>query len=74
MKWFVNGEPSEYGGGRTKDEIVNWINKRSGPPSKAVTSSELDSQIENNKLTVVFFGADGAEFKEFEKAASADDK
>jgi protein disulfide-isomerase A1 len=74
LKWFVNGEPTEYGGGRTKDEIVNWINKRSGPPSKSVDAAGLDKEIEANKVTVVFFGAEGADFTNFEKAASADDK
>jgi protein disulfide-isomerase A1 len=74
LKWFVNGEPQEYQGGRTKDEIVNWINKKSGPPSKSVDASELDTAIETNKITVVYFGAEGEQFTAFEKAASTDDK
>jgi hypothetical protein len=37
----VNGEATEYNGGRTKDEIINWINKRSGPPSKLVDGAAL---------------------------------
>ncbi len=74
LKWFVNGEPQEYQGGRTKDEIVNWINKKSGPPSKSVDSEGLDKAIENNKITVAFFGAAGEEYTAFEKAAGTDDK
>jgi protein disulfide-isomerase A1 len=35
--WFNNGEKQEYTGGRTKDSIVNWVLKKSGPPSTEVT-------------------------------------
>ena len=31
LKFFVDGNPSEYTGGRTENEIVNWINKKMGP-------------------------------------------
>lgn len=74
LKWFVNGEPTEYQGGRTKDEIVTWINKKSGPPSKAVDADGLDKTIEANKITVAFFGAEGEQFTAFEAAANTDDK
>jgi len=40
LKWFVNGTAQEYSGGRTADTIVNWINKKTGPPSTLVTSTE----------------------------------
>ena len=74
LKWFVNGEPTDYNGGRTKDEIVNWINKRSGPPSKEVDASTLAKTIEDNKVVVVFYGSNDDKFKAFENAASSDDK
>jgi len=74
LKWFVNGEPSDFNGGRTKDEIVNWINKRSGPPSKEVDAAALAKAIEDNKVVVVYYGANDDHFKSFETAASADDK
>ena len=60
MKWFVNGEPTEYKGGRTTSEIVTWINKRSGPPTRKVSHEELDLAIEQNKFTVVFYGDDSS--------------
>lgn len=30
IKFFIKKNPIEYNGGRTGDEIVSWINKRSG--------------------------------------------
>lgn len=75
LKWFVNGEPQEYNGGRTEDEIVNWIKKKSGPPSAQVDDAKLEELKKSEKFLVVFFGAsDSTEFAEFEKVASGDDK
>lgn len=34
---FRNGVKSEYTGGRTKDTIVSWVTKKSGPPSTELT-------------------------------------
>lgn len=51
LKWFVDGkEAMDYGSGRTADEIVAWIKKRTGPPSTVITSAEelkaaKDSQV-----------------------------
>jgi protein disulfide-isomerase A1 len=75
LKWFVNGEAQEYKGGRVEDEIVNWIKKRSGPPTTVVDDTKLEELKTTEKFLVVFFGsADSDEYKEFNKAASADDK
>ena len=55
---------------------MNWINKKSGPPSTELTNpSALETEIGKGKVTVVFFGdASSDDFKAFEKAASRDDK
>lgn len=75
LKWFVNGEAQEYKGGRTEDEIVNWIKKRSGPPSAEVTEEKLAELKKSEKFLVVFYGAaDSTEFAEFEKFAAGDEK
>lgn len=74
LKWFVNGQPTDYNGGRTKKDIVTWINKRMGPPSKLVTNEELSQAIADNSFIVVFIGKEGDEFRAFEAAASGDDK
>merc|ERR1712012_739104 len=35
-----NGKATEYGGGRTADTIVSWLEKKTGPPALAVASVE----------------------------------
>jgi protein disulfide-isomerase A1 len=75
LKWFVGQQPTEYKGGRTADEIINWIKKKSGPATKEVTNSELDALKESTSVLVAFFGdAESNEYKEFQKVADADDK
>lgn len=75
LKWFVNQEPQEYSGGRTADEIVNWVKKKSGPPSASVDDSKIEELKKSEKFVVVFYGdADSTEFAEFQKAASSDEK
>jgi protein disulfide-isomerase A1 len=46
----------DYNGGRTKDAIVNWVLKKSGPPSTEVTCDQLKTKLEENKFALVFFG------------------
>jgi len=72
LKWFVKGSESEYNGGRTKAEIVEWITKKTGPASKSVASAEaLKDLTEEHKVMVVYFGAESdARYQTFVKVAS----
>lgn len=54
--WFNNGEKMEYGGGRTKDTIVSWILKKSGPPSAAVSCAGLADKLNDSKFVLAYFG------------------
>lgn len=56
LYWFVNGEKMEYGGGRTKDTIVSWVLKKSGPPSTEVTCAALKEKVEESKFVLAYFG------------------
>jgi protein disulfide-isomerase A1 len=58
LKFFRNGEATEYNGGRTADDIVSWILKKSGPQSKQIGSEkELEEFIKGSKVAVVYFGS-----------------
>ena len=54
IKFFRNGTPVDYDGGRTEKEIVSWINKKSGPPAVTITtSSDLLKLQESNDAVVI---------------------
>ena len=43
-------------GGRTKDEIVNWLRKKTGPPAKTVDTVEAaEALTEANDVVVLGF-------------------
>jgi protein disulfide-isomerase A1 len=61
MIWFRNGKQQDYTGGRTTDTIVNWINKKTGPASKAISCEDVAGL--GSKVQAVYFGdAEGALF------------
>jgi len=54
LKFFVDGTPSDYTGGRTSDEIVAWLKKKSGPPAITIkTNEELKKFQEDNEVAVL---------------------
>jgi len=57
LKFFRRGAPTEYSGGRTADEIVSWVNKKTGPPAKELKTVEEAKEFmeANNVATVGFF-------------------
>lgn len=59
LKFFHNGKPSEYKGGRTSTEIVNWLKKRTGPAAIPVDSVEIvKTTTEKEEVFVVGFFKD----------------
>lgn len=56
LKFFRNGNPTEYNGGRTADEIVNWLNKKTGPPAKALTTVEEAKEFVEKAASVAVIG------------------
>ena len=76
LKFFRNGKPVEYNGGRQADDIVNWLVKKTGPPAKAVTSvDEAKALIDATPVVVIGFFKDqeSAGAKQFLAAAGATD-
>ena len=59
MKFFKNGVPQEYSGGRTADTIVQWVEKKSGPAAKDIaTKEDAKAFIEANEVVVIGFFKD----------------
>jgi protein disulfide-isomerase A1 len=75
LKWYVNGVASEYGGGRTKDTIISWIKKKSGPATTLLnTQEEATKFVDSNNVVVVFFGEAGSpEYEVYEGIARANE-
>lgn len=68
LKFFRDGKPTEYNGGRTEPEIVSWLNKKSGPVAKSLeTAEELEHMKEANDAFVlgVFASVDSDGAKAF---------
>merc|ERR1711931_421306 len=53
LKFFRNGKATEYGGGRTADTIVSWLEKKTGPPSLALASVEEATAFVSGKDVAV---------------------
>jgi protein disulfide-isomerase A1 len=71
LKFFIKGSPIDYNGGRTHPDIVQWIKKKTGPPSTVIKdAAHLEELKKNNKVVAAFFmGEDSAEFTAFRTAA-----
>merc|ERR1712209_379147 len=53
LKFFRNGKPMEYGGGRTADTIVSWVEKKTGPPAKALANADEAAAFTEGKNVAV---------------------
>jgi len=65
LKLFRDGEPSDYEGGRTSKDIVNFMKRQSGPAVKVLDSKDaLDAFIPKDEketpVVVAFAAAGGA--------------
>jgi protein disulfide-isomerase A1 len=59
LKFFRNGKPSEYTGGKTSEKIVNWLLKKTGPPAVDLKNGDQSKAfIENNEVVVIGFFKD----------------
>jgi protein disulfide-isomerase A1 len=53
LKFFRGGKPSEYKGGRTGPEIVNWLKKRTGPAAVPLATVEAVKALTTKEEVVV---------------------
>jgi len=53
LKFFKNGEPKDYDGGRTASDLITWLTKKTGPPSKHLSSKEELTEFLKNIGTKV---------------------
>lgn len=59
LKFFKNGEAKEYGGGRTAVDIVNWLKKKTGPPTTPLaTEDDFNKFKDATEVAVVGFFPD----------------
>ena len=59
LKFFKGGKPTEYGGGRTADTIVSWLEKKTGPPATTLATVEEATAFTTGKdVSVIGFFAD----------------
>jgi len=56
LHWFAQGQKQDYTGGRTEDTIVNWIKKRTGPPSDEVDCDAMVAKTGDSKFAISYFG------------------
>jgi len=75
LKLFSNGTPSEYNGGRTEPEIINWMRKKTGPVTKALTTvEEVEAFHGASEVAVVYFGDNQSQVDSFTKVARENDE
>ena len=56
LKFFNNGKIIEYSGGRTSEDIIKWLKKKTGPPAIELTSdAEAKTFQDSQKVVVVAY-------------------
>lgn len=59
LKFFRDGQPVEYNGGRTSADIVSWVNKKTGPAATELsTIAEAEAFLAANEIAIVAFFKD----------------
>ena len=46
----------DYNGGRTKDTIIDWINKKTGPASTELDCEAMETRTAESKMSLSYFG------------------
>jgi len=60
LKFFIKGNDMEYNGGRSKNDIVAWMRKKTWPASKEFTTvDQVENFTKSSDAVVVHFGSSG---------------
>ncbi|CAG9088637.1 unnamed protein product [Plutella xylostella] len=73
LKFFKNGNAIDYTGGRTAEDIIVWLKKKTGPPAHEIKSSEDAKEFIASKDVVIigfFPDQESAKAKTFINVAS----
>ena len=54
LKFFKNGQPIDYKGGRTENDIYNFIKKKSGEAAKLLTTTDEINEFGKKSLNILF--------------------
>ena len=76
LKWFKKGEkenPKDYTGGRKKQDIVKWVEKKTGPAALTINKIDEIKKLKNDNEVVVF-GYFPEGYKSANKLTSAAEK
>ena len=75
LKFFVDGEALEYGGGRTADDIVQWVTKKLGPALKELpTAADAKAFADASEVVVIgVFDNSAPQFATLESVARKTD-
>ena len=70
VKFFKKGVATDYTAGRKEQDVINWVRKKSGPPTKILkTVEEVEKFQKENEVCVIYFGKDTDDKKVFESVA-----
>lgn len=57
LYFWNQGTKTDYTGGRTKDTIIEWVTKKTGPASVEVSCDDMSAKTAEAKLALSYFGA-----------------
>ena len=70
VKFFKKGQATDYTAGRKEQDVINWVRKKSGPPTKPLkTADDVEKFQSDNEVCAIYFGNDAEEIKVFEGVA-----